>query len=364
MSANMFGYCAAPRTSLPRLGAQQGSRCTPARRRAGGRLRRRPSTDFTLLPANARLQAGTPPRGLVRVLRLDRAVPERALDLQVPRRLGQGLDLDVHRARARSSTPNCWPNATPANASTPANAADVLAISAMAQAQYSNIGGAESLWVDHTVSATSAPRTRTATRDRRQRQRPLVPGERHRRHRRRQRRPGRDLRPGGANTFFRFMPSLAVDRVGDMAIGYTKSNSTTNPQIKYAGRLAGDPVNTLGQTEQTLIDGTGAQSGNCGGAACTRWGDYSGMALDPNGCDVLGDRRVLRRRPASTTRRGSARSTTRAARRSATARSRAPSPTGATRSSGATVTLGSRTTTTERERQLLVHASRPGRTRR
>ena len=70
-----------------------------------------------------------------------------------------------------------------------------------------------------------------------------------------------------------------------MAVGYTKSNATTNPQIKYAGRLVGDPVNTLGQTEQTLIDGTGAQSGNCGGAACTRWGDYSGMALDPNGCE-------------------------------------------------------------------------------
>ena len=81
------------------------------------------------------------------------------------------------------------------------------------------------------------------------------------------------------------MPALAVDRNGDLAIGYTKSNATTNPQIKYAGRLAGDPVNTLGQTEQTLIDGTGAQSGNCGPSACTRWGDYSGMALDPNGCD-------------------------------------------------------------------------------
>ena len=81
------------------------------------------------------------------------------------------------------------------------------------------------------------------------------------------------------------MPALAVDRVGDMAIGYSKSNSTTNPQIKYAGRLAGDPINTFSQTEQTLIDGTGSQSGNCGSSACIRWGDYSGMALDPNGCE-------------------------------------------------------------------------------
>ena len=105
---------------------------------------------------------------------------------------------------------------------------------------------------------------------------------------------GTTFDPDGANTFFRFMPASRVDRVGDMAVGYTKSNATTNPQIKYAGRLVGDPVNTLGQTEQTLIDGTGAQSGNCGGSACTRWGDYSGMALDPNGCDFWDDGRVLR----------------------------------------------------------------------
>src|SRR5207248_4669994 len=41
---------------------------------------------------------------------------------------------------------------------------------------------------------------------------------------------------------------------------------------------------TLTQTEQTLIQGTGTQLGNCGGAPCTRWGDYSAMSLDPNGC--------------------------------------------------------------------------------
>ena len=83
------------------------------------------------------------------------------------------------------------------------------------------------------------------------------------------------------------MPALAVDRNGDLAIGYTKSNATTNPQIKYAGRLAGDPVNTLPQTEQTLIDGTGSQSGNCGGSACTRWGDYSGDGARPERLHLL-----------------------------------------------------------------------------
>jgi hypothetical protein len=82
----------------------------------------------------------------------------------------------------------------------------------------------------------------------------------------------------------RFMPSLAVDRAGDMALGYSTSNSLSFPAIKYAGRLSADPVNTLPQTEVSLINGAGTQTGNCGGSACTRWGDYSAMSLDPDGC--------------------------------------------------------------------------------
>ena len=81
------------------------------------------------------------------------------------------------------------------------------------------------------------------------------------------------------------MPSLAVDRVGDLAMGYSVSNATTNPKIAYAGRVAGDPINTFSQGEQTLIAGTGTQTGSCDGSTCIRWGDRSGMALDPDGCE-------------------------------------------------------------------------------
>ena len=42
-------------------------------------------------------------------------------------------------------------------------------------------------------------------------------------------------------------------------------------------------MNTFSQTEQLLIQGTGTQTGSCGGT-CTRWGDYSAMTLDPDGC--------------------------------------------------------------------------------
>ena len=34
------------------------------------------------------------------------------------------------------------------------------------------------------------------------------------------------------------MGSLAVDKDGNMALGYSVANSTVNPDIRYAGRLA------------------------------------------------------------------------------------------------------------------------------
>src|SRR5690349_4642132 len=243
------------------------------------------TSDFTVIPANSRLQTGSPPSGS----------PEYFVSTEQFLNALSIYKFHVDWDKISTSTftgpftqlaPNCWPNAAVANASTPANSADTLSIRAMAQAQYSNLGGTESLWVPHTVQRnvsatnTNCNATTGGNASVRWYQANVTGGtvaanvvQ------------GATYDPEGANTFFRFMPAAAVDRNGDLAITYTKSNSTTNPQIKYAGRLAGDPVNTLAQTEQTLIDGTGAQSGTCGGAACTRWGDYSGMALDPNGCE-------------------------------------------------------------------------------
>jgi hypothetical protein len=84
------------------------------------------------------------------------------------------------------------------------------------------------------------------------------------------------------------MGSLAVDKEGNMALGYSASSATLNPEIRYNGRLASDPLNTLPQGEATLAGNpspvNGTQSGNCGGSTCIRWGDYSAMTLDPDGC--------------------------------------------------------------------------------
>ena len=78
------------------------------------------------------------------------------------------------------------------------------------------------------------------------------------------------------DTTHRWMGAAAMDQQGNIAIGYSASSSSINPQIRYAGRLAGDPVNTLPQAEVTLFAGTGSQSGTFG-----RWGDYSDMTIDP-----------------------------------------------------------------------------------
>jgi hypothetical protein len=79
----------------------------------------------------------------------------------------------------------------------------------------------------------------------------------------------------------RWMGSAAEDNQGNLAIGYSVSSDATGgnvfPGIRYAGRLATDPANGLFQGEATLIAGTGRQTDTTN----NRWGDYSGMSLDP-----------------------------------------------------------------------------------
>jgi uncharacterized repeat protein (TIGR01451 family) len=84
------------------------------------------------------------------------------------------------------------------------------------------------------------------------------------------------------------MSSIAADRQGNVALGYSTSNGTSPnfPSIAYSGRLASDPPNMLPQTETQLIAGLGSQRAGCGPfPQCPRWGDYSSMSVDPSdGC--------------------------------------------------------------------------------
>ena len=74
---------------------------------------------------------------------------------------------------------------------------------------------------------------------------------------------------------FRWMGSMAMDHVGNIALGYSVSSSSMNPAIRYTGRVPSDPLGTL-EGETSIIEGTGSQT-----AGLSRWGDYSGMSIDP-----------------------------------------------------------------------------------
>lgn len=82
----------------------------------------------------------------------------------------------------------------------------------------------------------------------------------------------------GGNSQYRFYPTLAADKVGDMTIGYAYSSTSEYAGIRYTGRLAGDAPGTL-QAEATLKAG----EANANGA---RWGDYGSESLAPDGCTV------------------------------------------------------------------------------
>ncbi len=73
----------------------------------------------------------------------------------------------------------------------------------------------------------------------------------------------------------RWMGSAAMDAVGNIGVAYSVSGPTLNPSIRFSGRLAGDPADTLTLPETELKAGEGAQQG------ANRWGDYSSLSVDP-----------------------------------------------------------------------------------
>ncbi|NQW04249.1 MAG: hypothetical protein HQ485_09490 [Acidobacteria bacterium] len=73
----------------------------------------------------------------------------------------------------------------------------------------------------------------------------------------------------------RWMGSLAMDQVGNIAVGYTMGSATMKPSIAFAGREEADALNTL-SIDNSLQVGTGSQL-----TTLSRWGDYSTMAVGP-----------------------------------------------------------------------------------
>lgn len=77
------------------------------------------------------------------------------------------------------------------------------------------------------------------------------------------------------DSHYRWMGSIAADRDGNLALGYSVSSSSLYPSIRYTGRLNGEILGQMTQGEASLIEGSGSQTGS------NRWGDYSAMSVDP-----------------------------------------------------------------------------------
>ena len=237
---------------------------------AGAALRSRvvdfnATSSFSLLPSNMRTATGIPPAGRENLLV---AESETLFAFEVFK-----FHVDYTGAGSTFTGPanvSQTPYSTaPALVPTPGNSLDSLQERIMMQAQYANLNGVESVWVQHTVRSPDA--IQWAQLD-------VTGGTIAPTPIQQQVYPAND-------GLYRWMGSLALDRNGDMALGYSVANATTMPDIRYAGRLSTDPLGTLPQTETTLLPGItrGTQTGSCG-VTCTRWGDYSAMTLDPDGC--------------------------------------------------------------------------------
>jgi len=75
--------------------------------------------------------------------------------------------------------------------------------------------------------------------------------------------------------FFRWMASPAIDRQGNIAIGYSFGGSPNFPGQRFAARLADDPLGVLTFHETVLAEGEAAQT-------VMRWEDYTQAAVDPS----------------------------------------------------------------------------------
>ena len=78
---------------------------------------------------------------------------------------------------------------------------------------------------------------------------------------------------------YRWMGSIARDKFGDIALGYSRSSAAAGdyPSIYISGQTAGEPGGTT-DAEVLAWQGGGSQTTTLG--SFHRWGDYSSMALD------------------------------------------------------------------------------------
>jgi hypothetical protein len=79
---------------------------------------------------------------------------------------------------------------------------------------------------------------------------------------------------------FRWMASPAIDKVGNIGIGYSFGGPPNFAGQRFAGRLVNDPLNQLTLGETVLVAGDGVQTNTL------RWEDYTTTAMDPDDCTI------------------------------------------------------------------------------
>ena len=83
---------------------------------------------------------------------------------------------------------------------------------------------------------------------------------------------GTFIDPSNHNTF---AGSINMDRLGNIALGYTIVDSNQVPELHYTGRMASDPLNQMTITPDVVTPGV-TSSGS------PRYGDYAQLTVDPS----------------------------------------------------------------------------------
>jgi hypothetical protein len=81
---------------------------------------------------------------------------------------------------------------------------------------------------------------------------------------------------GTGDGLYRWMGSAAMDKAGNIALGYSVSSGGIRPSVRFTGRGPADALGTMG-AEFTIQNGTGSQT-----TGLSRWGDYASMSVDPD----------------------------------------------------------------------------------
>jgi hypothetical protein len=227
-------------------------------------------TVFRPAPSTYNVRSGTPPAG----------TPSYFMTMF------DGASLRVYKFHADFVTPSNSTFTGPTNVSSSwtitgatttstADPLDTLREHTIQATIYTNIGGVESLWGQHTVGNPSVPSIAVP----RLWQIVVTGGAI-------STTPRQDVEWRPDNAISRFMTGVGVDQNGDMLLEYDATSSSLNPGIRYAAQLSTAAPNTISLGESTLVNGGGGFSANCPGT-CTRWGDYSNVSLDPaDGCTL------------------------------------------------------------------------------